>query len=275
MRRLHTASLLLALVAVGVCGQDGQGSEDDGARYEGEDVPEATESDMPQMSEERFAALFKTMDSDGDGKISASDLHAFGAEMNKKRAEEYAGSVLEDIDADKDGKVTLEEILNDFGGSEDPQQQEANTLKFRAADKDGDGSLNAEETALFIYQDVDPAVEEAHALGEIKRRDQDGDAALNIKEFYSIEGDALLEPEEESEFASLDTNGDKKLDAKELQAYESGRHHLEKALAELVRDADDDKDGLVTLPEVLGQLKHWHDHEASFYIDEWAQQLEL
>lgn len=79
---------------------------------------------------------FKSLDADGDGKVSQ-------AEFDASKADRFAKA-----DADSDGKVTLEELTKAF------EQKQAERMKkhearlkehFAALDKDGDGAVSAAE----------------------------------------------------------------------------------------------------------------------------------
>merc|ERR1719491_236746 len=126
-----------------------------------------------------------------------------------------------------------------------------------------------------MYPDSDPEVEAAMAQGELQRRDTNKDGKLDIYEFHTLEVSSDLQEGEKQEFALLDKNGDNFLDAKEIQAFESGRHHQERMLISFVETADANKDGFVTLAEALEKREEMVDHEASFQFDDWAFQLEL
>jgi len=239
-------------------------------------LPElGVEPEWQALTEERFTAIFKKMDLNSDGKIPVDELHLFSRDMNTKRAEQAMENIMEDSDTNKDGRVSLEEMLADQGNPDDDVHQEQQKLKFTAADKDKDGFLDKREAAMFMYPDSDPEVEAAMAQGEIQRKDTNKDGKLDIKEFYDLEVSSDLESGEKQEFAVLDKNEDNFLDAKEIQAFESGRHHQERALVSFVETADADQDGFVTLAEALEKREDMMEHDAGFQLDDWAHLLEL
>jgi len=282
MRSLRPALLIAGVWKAFVLAQE----EDDETMPEGhgeememgdaDEVPElGVEPEWQALTAERFTAIFKKIDLNSDGKIPVDELHLFSRGMNTKRAEQAMEHILEDSDTNKDGKVSLEEIMADQGNLDDDVHQDLQKLKFTAADKDKDGFLDKREAALFMHPDSDPEVEAAMAQGELQRRDTNKDGKLDIKEFYTLEVSSDLEEGEKQEFALLDKNGDNFLDAKEIQAFESGRHHQERMLISFVETADANKDGFVTLAEALEKREDMVEHDAGFQFDDWAHMLEL
>jgi len=267
MRPFRVALLGAGLIGALVRGQDEE--EGDLAPEEGDVNPEDE-----VLTEEKLTALFKRMDKNSDGQLLSSELQAFAKDMALKSVDDFASEALAS-DADGDEKLSLDEFY-DHEGADDKGRKKIAKLKFDAADKDGDGFLNGREASLVMIMDADEAVEEAHAVGEIKNLDKNGDGKLNVDEFTTGGGDDNLVGEEH-EFPELDKNGDGSLDVKELQAYFSGRHFTEKALFQFIDDADTDKNGHVTLEEVLAKREHLlgHESEASYHLSGWIHDLEL
>ncbi len=96
-------------------------------------------------------SMFKTMDSNGDGKISA-DEHTAGAK-----------AMFEKMDANKDGKVTAEEMTaahEKIAGKKAKAGEMSAAEKIKTFDTNGDGVLTAEEhaagaKAMFEKMDTD------------------------------------------------------------------------------------------------------------------------
>lgn len=96
------------------------------------------------------AAMFKKMDANGDGKISA-DEHAAGAK-----------AMFEAMDTNHDGKVTAEEMTaaHEKKGAKAGKPGMSSAEKIKVIDTDGDGVLTAEEHAagsrtMFTKMDAD------------------------------------------------------------------------------------------------------------------------
>ncbi|MBX7114507.1 MAG: EF-hand domain-containing protein [Myxococcaceae bacterium] len=97
-------------------------------------------------------AMFKSMDTNGDEKISA-DEHA-----------QNATQMFEAMDTDKDGKVTLAEMTafheKKMGGKKAGKSEMSSTEKFKEIDTNGDGFLTATEHSdgaklMFTRMDTD------------------------------------------------------------------------------------------------------------------------
>lgn len=237
------------------------------------------EEDAANVSAAQLETFFHKADRDADGKVAIPELHAFAKEMRIARAHSFAKEDLttEQYDHDKDGKVSLDEAIRnaeDMGGTEDEHAKTAAKLKFKAADKDGNGFLEEGELARFIFPGADEAVEEAAAIAELARRDVDRDNKLSIVELWEAE-ETDLEDDAKKEFEKLDADHDGKLDVHELKAWESGRYHEEDIMVQLVDHADADKDGYVTLKELLDEREQLLAHHAGFFLEGWARQLEL
>merc|ERR1719446_775781 len=117
---------------------------------------------------------------------------------------------------------------------------------FTASDKDGDLSLNKEEVVSFTHPGIDSDVEEAVAKVELQLKDKNGDGKLSLEEFA---GEKFSGGQDV--FKRLDINHDGFMDLKEFSVYESGRFFEEDGLSTLIDNADADKDGFVTLQELL------------------------
>jgi hypothetical protein len=144
MNRLISTTLLIALAASGtaVAAQHG-----------------------PRMS-------FETLDTDGDGRLSAAELDALPARSGMSGAER-----LERMDADDDGYVSREELQAMGPGGKPGNRIRAD---FEALDADGDGRLSAAELEdLPVRGQATPAQRFAHL-------DADGDGYVTREELAAM-----------------------------------------------------------------------------------------
>ncbi len=110
---------------------------------------DASAADHP--SEDLIDAQFKSMDTDGDGRLSP-DEHAAGAKR-----------MFDAMDVDKDGTVTIAEmdaVHKNIPGKEPKSSDLSSVEKIKVVDKNGDGLLSAEEHAagskkMFSKMDTD------------------------------------------------------------------------------------------------------------------------
>jgi Ca2+-binding EF-hand superfamily protein len=91
---------------------------------------------LPALANDKGGDFFKTMDTDGDGKISAEE-HAAGAKK-----------MFDKMDADKDGKVTAAEMdayHQQMTGKKAGQTEMSAAEKIKVMDTNGDGTLTEAE----------------------------------------------------------------------------------------------------------------------------------
>jgi Ca2+-binding EF-hand superfamily protein len=262
--------------------------------------------------------LFKKLDSNGDGKLTASEIPA---EHRK-----FFERLLRLGDADKNGELTREEFdhafrqteqpvtdINKVGGlgagAQGPGKVDAKRL-FQSLDKNKDGKLTRDELegrprllALFdrlgkeelTLEDVTAALggkpngkkakKRALAAAESTAKDSQempgADAAHSLPAFFQLldtNHDGRLSEEELAKagelFQKLDRNHDGFIDAKEFQAAGSvagkdeegdapairpgnrfAKFHNGNRIAQMIKRADTDGDGKISMEEAPPQLK--------------------
>ncbi|PKI76396.1 hypothetical protein CRG98_003191 [Punica granatum] len=145
------------------------------------------------------------------------------------------------------------------------------------ADLDRNGTLSFYEFMDFLHPEDSNNIEIHRWLlrEKLKRMDSDRDGKLNLEEFmdhvYAFyktyaefeNGSAGDVPQPEEKFADLDVNKDKGLDVEELIPMLPYLHpgelsHAKYYSSYLIHEADDDKDGKLSLGEMLN-------HEMLFY----------
>ena len=120
----------------------------------------------------RAEALFKAMDSDSDGSVTATEKDAFDTQMATQAqamafmTQQLSGPSNADVfsatDTDSDGAVSLEEFGNDEAAgdiSSDALQQ-----LFDLIDADGSGSITESESSDFLDA-VKTALNDSHGAG--------------------------------------------------------------------------------------------------------------
>ncbi|KAK2459021.1 hypothetical protein P8452_05526 [Trifolium repens] len=146
---------------------------------------------------------------------------------------------------------------------------------FNASDADGDGVLNLTEFNDFLHpaDSNNTKLQQWLCKEEIRERDSDRDGKVNFKEFFHGLFDLVRNYEEESHndshhsdnsldapakklFAQLDQDGDGYLSDFELLPIigklHPSEHYYAKQQAEyIISQADVDKDGRLTLPEMI------------------------
>ncbi|CAK0856349.1 unnamed protein product [Prorocentrum cordatum] len=138
-------------------------------------------NDLPDMYE-----AFKTLDRDGDGKLSHKELHtALSTRMESQELEQ----VLDAMDVDGSGCVDYSEFL--AAAFDRRSAREDLILQvFRALDRDESGTVGIQELHAMLddvqgHEGVSAALrEEAREL--LEQYDQDGDGLLNFDEFRRL-----------------------------------------------------------------------------------------
>ncbi|MEW4529028.1 EF-hand domain-containing protein [Maioricimonas sp. JC845] len=115
-------------------------------------------SDAPGGSRDR-AAMFRQIDSDGDGYISRSEAPS---RLNDERFSQ--------LDANNDGKLSKEEAARLFQRPGRPGQGGDRRLGMQALDRNGDGVLSKDEVPARMRQRFDDI-------------DKDGDGTISKEEF--------------------------------------------------------------------------------------------
>ncbi|GMI76456.1 hypothetical protein like AT4G27790 [Hibiscus trionum] len=259
--------------------------EDDGLSINMSYVPDV--GDVPDdgilNTTSRLMILFPLLDnSPKDGKISAKELGVWISQQAIDRLSYRTNKLMSWHDKNEDGAISFNEYLPQFT----PEDIERNSMahgdagwwmeQFKNADVDSSRDLDFNECKDFLHpEDSDNEEIQRWLLREkMKRMDKDEDGEFDLNEFkeqaYAIyksyadfENSPALTPTAEQKFAELDIDNDKKLSIEELRPILSYLHPGELFYANyftryLMREADDNKDGYLTLQEMMN-------HDSIFY----------
>ncbi|XP_010520959.1 PREDICTED: calumenin-A [Tarenaya hassleriana] len=233
----------------------------------------------------RIKFLFPLLDAaPRDGFVSLKELQTWMMQQTEDNMGYRTAKELDLRDKDRDGSISFEEYLPQFSKEDIERNEkghgEAGWWKdqFKNADFDHNGSLDIEEFNNFLHP-------EDSRNGDIQRwvlkeritgMDKSGDGKLDYKEFlesaYEMYREfAKFETETEDDhvptaqllFAELDKDKDRFLVADELRPIVRYLQPGEMSYAKyyssfLFHEADDDKDGKLSLDEMLN-------HEDVFY----------
>ncbi|CAE8586498.1 unnamed protein product [Polarella glacialis] len=247
---------------------------------------EAVEQDS--LTQDQFNKMHGLVDSNKDGKISLEELLKFSEATRKVIAGKDIMNVIEELDTNKDGQLSIQEIMAtddvEGEGDEDQKLEAANRVddekrRFQIADVNRDGQLDQQELPALFYPETSDEMLNVVAESSLKSKDKDGDGLLTLMEFW--EGDVAgsedntVADEEQAEFKALDKDGSGKLDVEELKAWESGRHHTEDAMRQLIRHTDKDGDAHITAAELGDARESISGTDAAYHFLEWAEHHEL
>lgn len=118
----------------------------------------AAEGSMP--GGERRAEAFRSLDADGDGRVTRAEMAARGMER------------FAEADTDSDGRLTAEELAAFAAARSGERQAERTARMIRRLDADGDGALSAGEWA-----------DRPGPARMFDRLDADADGGISAEEF--------------------------------------------------------------------------------------------
>lgn len=133
--------------------------------------------------EEELTQVFKKLDANGDGKISASELRSVMGRLGQEASEEEVKRMIKEVDADGDGFIDLQEFM-ELNTKDVDYEEAVESLKeaFQVFDVDKNGAISAEELL-----DVLNSLGEECSLPECRKMisgvDRDGDGTISFDEF--------------------------------------------------------------------------------------------
>ncbi|XP_072982625.1 probable calcium-binding protein CML10 [Typha latifolia] len=135
--------------------------------------------------EEEMERVFKKFDSNGDGRISRSELAALFESLGHAEAtEEEVDRMMREADADGDGYISLEEFveLNTRTVGDEAAVEEDLRHAFSVFDLDRNGNISADELAR-VLRGIGEAATVAQCRRMIDGVDRDGDGMISFEEF--------------------------------------------------------------------------------------------
>ncbi|XP_073273644.1 calcium-binding allergen Ole e 8-like [Primulina huaijiensis] len=128
--------------------------------------------------------MFQRFDSNGDGKISTTELSGVLEALGSSISDEEVAKMMVEIDSDKDGHINLEEFAAFCKGEADPYNSAEKEVKeaFELYDQDHDGKISAAELHLILTR-LGENCSVADCAGMINSFDSDGDGFVSFDEF--------------------------------------------------------------------------------------------
>lgn len=260
-------------------------------QFLGKDAAAEFDELTPEKSKERLAMLVPKMDSDGDGFVEEKELKEHINFMQKRYVNNDVERTWKNYKKEKiqDGKIKWEDYREMVYGSPTGEGQELSPeyakmvardqKRWSVADYDLDGSLDRTEYGCFMHpEDCDHMrdVVVAETVEDIdKNKDGYVDAEEYIGDMYRPEDYPELNGKEPDWVQSerdmfkehRDKDGDGRLNQEEMRDWimPVGFDHAEAEARHLVGIADDNKDGKLSLEEILAHYDTFVGSQATDY----------
>lgn len=189
---LHHRLRSLRRAIIGFARKQGRGKSSLSFTSDGPSIPLAPTPSAGGVSAQ-FRQVFELIDSDGDGKISPSELGSVLSRLagySKKASLHEALVMVREMDSDGDGLVDLDEFLGAVagGGRAVNQDEEEGCLRdaFSIYDTNGDGRISAEELRRVLagLGISNCSIRDCRSM--IGGFDRDGDGYVDFEEFRSM-----------------------------------------------------------------------------------------
>ncbi|XP_069134422.1 calmodulin-like [Argopecten irradians] len=141
--------------------------------------PTETIPDLQKEIEDTFALI----DTDGDGRISKTEMVKAASLMGINPTDEDADTMLRMADGDGDGFINCKEYCAMMSQTYSSKDQEKQALRkaFETLDRDGDGYLTTDELRAALQFNSDITDDEIEIF--FMEADTDGDGKIDYTEF--------------------------------------------------------------------------------------------
>jgi len=237
-----------------------------------------------ELTPDLLKQWWKAMDTNKDSKVSKDEMEVFHNSIQAHSKKHNTEQNLQDLDKNHDDKLSLEEALAMYLGAKgvdylSPEQRELTLARFKGADVDGNGHLDFDELHSFYNPEQNLVVMQAEIDALIKQRDENGDGKLSVKEYWKSMEHAMEEDEDikgsmEGQIKQYDLDGDNLYNAEELFKFHMSSHDVRQFEifdddSQIMKTADKDEDGFITLEEWLNAEKDFEEGHAEIKFRDW------
>uniref|UniRef100_A0A646QJC0 Reticulocalbin-3 n=1 Tax=Hemiscolopendra marginata TaxID=943146 RepID=A0A646QJC0_9MYRI len=237
-------------------------------------------------AKKKLKEIVLTMDKNNDGLVDKEELTNWVMKSLSLLSKEESEERFQEADANADGKVTWKEYVADMYGfsnnadgqsfGEDQKMIKEDKEIFEVSDVDRSGILDKDEYRAFTHPEEYEHTMEVIFKRTLNEKDIDLDGFLNFEEFIGNERnehDKEWYLSEKDRFEKdFDKDQDGKLNRQELLLWLSpnSRESAEEEADHLIESADDNKDQVLSINEILDH----HDVFVGSEITDFGHHLE-
>lgn len=237
------------------------------------------------LDEKRVKRLFKVMDINNDGSVSAEETHDFAKKIRTLMLQDRVKTTKQNHKVLADDVVHLSELSL---GDDTLGLHQKN--KFKAADVNGDGALDMKEIVYFWNPDTHDDVLKHEISRIMHQKDADGNTKLTLEEYldkapesggansdvddWKMFNAGKLAQKQEAEFKMGDKDQDGNLDTEELMALKSGKSNMNLIVKTIWEKADEDNNDHITEKELIDARGRVVGTPSQGVLQGWAEMVE-
>jgi calcium-dependent protein kinase len=139
---------------------------------------------ITQAEERELAQVFFSLDRNGDGRISKTELLAkYGEIVGVVEAEREVSEIMQKIDLDGSGFIDYKEFLKASMEKSKNANKESLDAAFKMFDRDGDGRISAEELRWVLSGGM---VQDSSWEDLLREIDANQDGEIDLREFMAL-----------------------------------------------------------------------------------------
>lgn len=139
---------------------------------------------LPKDQVRELKKMFRTIDSNGSGSITVTELRTGLKKCGIKMSEPHIEALLESVDVDGDGAINYKEFVSAMAHKENGYNASDLVRAFHHFDIDGNGYLTTHELATVLEDNYDLEPLEIQHLVNLADKDKDG--KIDFEEFAAM-----------------------------------------------------------------------------------------